>query len=341
MPTAHQITWAKIRVFAAAVAALSILIVLIYLLAGGSVLFQPKSRLYVYIPDAAGLYTGSTVRVNGIVVGKVESVSLSGSSLPDRVVRVALTIESDYLRDIPADSYAQLETATAIGDKYVNITRGRSAAFAQPNAEIPFREQQEFLKTLDVEQFTKQLETISALLDQIEEGKNPTGQLLLSDQLYNQVRTEIGGFEREIRTLRSPRNPVGKMLYTDEGYRRFVEPLMKIDQAIMAIQKTPLLAEDTAYNSLAAQLKELRGSIERFESAPFLQSDELYTSWSRALASFLLSVDQFDVNPLLTTSEMYDNLTGLTTQLRDFLHDFREDPQKFLRVRLFGPKKQN
>jgi phospholipid/cholesterol/gamma-HCH transport system substrate-binding protein len=321
------------------VAAFSILSVLVFLLTGGT-LFESKSALYLYIPDAAGLAAGAAVQVNGIDVGKVESVALSGSNQPDRIVKLTLQIETQYLASIPAGSYAQIETETALGDKYINITRGAGNAPTPPNATIPFRAQPELLKTLDLEQFTKQLRAVSALLDDIEQGKNPTGQLLLTDDLYNRARAELAAFERDIADLRKPGNPIGKWLYTDNDFRRIQERVLAFDRALAAIQSGQnslgkLIASDTDYDQLIKSAGDLRRSIEKLGTAPFLQSEEMYSKANHQLESLIQTVDQINVNPLLTTSEMYDNLNGLATQLRDEVRDFRENPEKYLRIKMF------
>jgi phospholipid/cholesterol/gamma-HCH transport system substrate-binding protein len=339
MPSAHQITWAKFRVFAVAVAGFSILSVLAYLLTGGT-LFEPKSTLYVYLPDATGLGAGSLVRVNGVDVGKVQYVALSGSNQQDRIVQVALQMEEPYLAGIPADSYAQIESDTALGDKYLNITRGASPSPVQPNAELPFHPQAEVFKTQDIIQFTTELRTVDDLLDQIEQQKNPTGQLLLSDQLYNQIREIISGFDKDIHNLRNPKNPIGKLLYTDEDYQRFRQPLLRLDQEIADIQEGrtqlgKLIHDENNYKQLMARLTDLRESIRRVNTNVLLASDETYTQWNRELTSLIETVDQWNENPLLTTSATYDNLTGFLSQLRDTLHEFRENPQKFLRIKIF------
>src|SRR5664280_2925554 len=121
MPSARQVNWAKSRVAAVSVAAGVILAVLAYLLTGGTLL-QERSALYLYIPDATGLGPGAPVRVDGIGVGKVRSVALSGSNDPDRIVKVAITAESDRLAQIPVDSVAQLSADTLVGDMFVDVT---------------------------------------------------------------------------------------------------------------------------------------------------------------------------------------------------------------------------
>ncbi|HJT87264.1 MAG TPA: MCE family protein, partial [Bryobacteraceae bacterium] len=174
MPSATRVMWAKFRATAVTVAALAILSVFIYLLTGGTI-FEEKVQLYLYVPDATGIASGTPVRVNDIDVGKVSSVALSGSNNPDRVIRLALTVQRDYLPDIPVNSYAQISTETAIGDKYVDITRGTSPVQISANATVLYKPQPQLLKTLDLQQFEQQLRMVDALLSDIEQGRNRVG----------------------------------------------------------------------------------------------------------------------------------------------------------------------
>ena len=54
MPSVLQVRWAKFRVATVSTVALLILLVLAYLLTGGTLL-EPKTHLYLYINDATGL----------------------------------------------------------------------------------------------------------------------------------------------------------------------------------------------------------------------------------------------------------------------------------------------
>jgi len=341
MPTARQVSWAKVRTFVVAVAALAILSVLVYLLTGGT-LFEEKSALLLYVPDATGLSTASLVRVNGVDVGKVKSISLSGSPQPNRVVRLALTVERQYMASIPADAFAQISSDTAIGDKFVDIdtTQSKSPAPVEANSELVFKPQQDLLKTLDIPQFTQQLRSVETLLDDLEQGRNSAGQLLQSDALYVKIQQELGDFERQIQRVASRDNPVGSMLYTDQFYRQIREPLLRLDQRLAAIQAGEgqpgkLLEDDAQYVQLRDMLTNLRRPIEAIRDSPFLASDRQFNAWNRGLASLIHGVDDFNLNPLISSSEMYDNLTGLATHFRDMVKEFRQDPRKFLRIKMF------
>src|SRR5271169_6699866 len=138
MPSAQRVSWAKFRVSVVSIVALLILGTIAYLLTGGT-LFEPKSTLYLYLPDATGLLAGLPVRVNGIGVGKVASVDLSGSRDQNRMVKVTMTIERDSLASIAADSTAQVASDTAEGDKYVAITGGARSDHVRPNDEIQYK----------------------------------------------------------------------------------------------------------------------------------------------------------------------------------------------------------
>jgi len=145
MPSARQIHWAKFRVFTVCAAAVLILSILAYLLTGGSLLTE-KATMYLYIPDATGLGPGAPVRVDGIGVGKVRSVAFSGSTEPNRVVKVTMTLERGRLASIPDDSTAQIASETMIGDQFVDISSGNSRHFVSPGGEIALKSSPDLLK---------------------------------------------------------------------------------------------------------------------------------------------------------------------------------------------------
>src|ERR1017187_9370422 len=121
MSATRGVGWAKFRVTAVTVSALAILSVLLILLSGGT-LFQSRVTLYLYVPDATGLAAGADVRVDGIGVGRAASIGLSNSAVPDRAVRLVLSIQRGRLSTITSDSTAELTADNMVGDKFVDIT---------------------------------------------------------------------------------------------------------------------------------------------------------------------------------------------------------------------------
>lgn len=339
MPTARQVTWAKFRVAMAVVAAVAILSVLVYLLTGGTLL-TAKAAVYTYIPDATALSSASPVRVNGVDVGRVQKVGLSGSDEPNRVIQVTMEIEENHLRDIPVDSFVQVSTDNVVGDKYMDITRGRSTTNIRPNAEIVFKAQPELLKTLDLQQFEQRVRTVEAMLDNIEQGKNELGRFVLRDDVYNDLLRWVGDLQSGLRATTRTTDTVGSMIYTDRLYRQVQEPAAELDASLARLEAGEgplgqLLRDDSQYVQLRRMIADLRTSVASLQSNQLLQSDEQYADWNRMLASFIQNVDEIAAGPLLGTSADYESWSGMAKEMRNGLRDFRKDPQKFLRIKLF------
>ena len=339
MPSAERVNWAKFRVLAVAVAALLILGTISYLLTGGTLL-QPKATLYLYLDDATGLQRGSPVRVDGIGVGKVDLVELSGSADPQRVVRVSMKVERDRLASITEDSTAQLTSDTPIGDKFVDITSGTSAQRLVPGAEIRYKGSPELMKSIDLTQFEKQVRSVEKLLDDIEQGRTPLGQFVAGDQFYNELRDKIKGLQDKIHAAGQATSAVGQALTTDAPYRRVMASLQELDQGLAKLQSGQtglgqMLRDTQQYESARAQIGDLRRSIGSIRNAEMMRSADAHEGWIKQVNTIMQTVEEFNASPLLTSSAAYDNFNGMAKELQGSLKEFRENPRKFLRVKIF------
>src|SRR4051794_23019882 len=170
MPSPEQVNWAKFRASSVILAGLLILGTLALLLLGGTFM-QPKSTIYLYLPDATGVAPGSPVRVDGIGVGKVTLVELSNSNQPDRVVRVVMSIETERLVSITSDSTAETSSDTLIGDKFIDVTSGTSPTHLNAGGELKYKGGAGMMERLDIAQFQQRLREIEVLLEDIEAGR--------------------------------------------------------------------------------------------------------------------------------------------------------------------------
>jgi phospholipid/cholesterol/gamma-HCH transport system substrate-binding protein len=338
MPEVQQVEWARFRVAVVAVVALAILGTLLYLLTGGT-MFKERATLYLYVPDATGIGPGSPVEVDGINVGKVSAVRLSGSPDPNRVVRVSIAVDRQVLQSIPAESFAQLSVSSPVGDKYVDIT-SHGTGVRQPNSEITYREQPDIFKTLDLIGLEQQLRDIDKLLTDIETGRSPLGQFVQGTQMYDDLRKRFTQIESDVRAAANTGSNVGKVLYSDEMYQRIRAPIQALDQTLGKIEsgQGPMgqMLRDTAqYEQVRSMLVGLRQNLESLRTGSLVQSDELYNGWNRAVASMIQAVDQVNANPLIRTSEAFDNLNGFAADTAKSLRDFRQNPKKYLRMKVF------
>jgi phospholipid/cholesterol/gamma-HCH transport system substrate-binding protein len=337
MRSRERVKWAQLRVFAISAVALLILGTLLYLVTGG-MLFAEKASLFLFIPDATGLTESSPVRVNGIDVGRVDRVALSGSRDPKRVVRVTLTVERKSLSMIPVGSYAELGTDTPVGDKFVDVTsRGRGTT--PPNSELPYQEPSDLFKTLDFAQFEARLRQMDGILTEIESGRGRVGQFVTGTNIYDSVRRELGKIEKAVRAASSATGEFGQQVYTDRLYRRLLAPLTEFDQSLARLQSGQgagaWLRDSGSHDKLLASVKGVRESISGIRMSPFVQSDALYESVNRWTVSMTRTVDDLNAGSLFAAPQTYESLTGKAKELEATMKDFRENPRKYLRLKIF------
>ena len=127
----------RLKVGLLALAALAILVIVIVLITGDTPLFASYSTVYTYMNDATGLTDGAPATLNGITIGTVSKVELSGLSDPQHIVKVALSIEDRFMRSIPDDSKTELTAPNLLGTKFVNINKGQSRTPVKPNGTLP------------------------------------------------------------------------------------------------------------------------------------------------------------------------------------------------------------
>ena len=338
MPEVLHVQWARVRVSVVVAVALTILGTLLYLLTGGT-MFKEKSTLYLYVPDATGIGPDSPAEVDGITVGKVTNVRLSGSTDPNRVVRVAISVERSVLQSIPAESFAQLSVASPVGDKFVDIT-SHGSGIRLPNTEITFRAEPDIFKTLDLTGLEQQLRDVDRILDDLETGRSPLGQFVQGRQMYDDLRKRFSQMEADVRKAASTTSNVGQALYTDKVYQRLRAPIQSLDLALAKLQSGQdsmgrMLRSTEDYENARAMIVDIRRGVDGIRSSAFFQSDEMYTGWNRTVTSLIQAVDTVNANPMFATSQVYDNLNGAAAELQKGLREFRQDPKKYLRLKVF------
>ena len=131
-----KVRWSQLKVGVVGLTAFLILSLLIFLLTSSKNPFQRTATLHVYLDDASGITDSTPVRLNGITIGSVDKVSLSNSGDPKRTVEFDLQVQESYLPEIPVDSVAGITASNLLGDKFINITKGRAPRHVQDGGEI-------------------------------------------------------------------------------------------------------------------------------------------------------------------------------------------------------------
>jgi phospholipid/cholesterol/gamma-HCH transport system substrate-binding protein len=112
----------QIRIGVFILAGLGVFLAIIYLLGAQARYFERKYDLIAEFTEVGGLIEGATVRLAGVQIGRVTSVTLPPE--PGGKVRVTLTIARRFSDRIRRDSEARIVTQGLLGDKLVEITVG-------------------------------------------------------------------------------------------------------------------------------------------------------------------------------------------------------------------------
>lgn len=359
MAVSTKTKWSQLKVGLMALAAMAILAFLIFLMSGVRGFFQPKSTVYTYLSDSAAIAEGADVRLNGILIGKVSKVELSGMADPNRVVRVTMQIDDRFMNAIPVDSQAGLSAANLLGVKFINIKRGRGAQTIMPGSEIPSQEsaaledlfQQGSTTLAAAESILKRLD---AIVSEIELGKGNIGKFLVDETLYKNFVAITEQFQKLMAditdTINSNDNSVGKLL-NDNGalyddvrgsvarINTLVDDIDHGQGTIAKMIQDPALFDQV--RELLADTRKILTGIENGEGTlgKLVKSDELHEQIRGTIGRVDTLLDKMNngqgtIAQLLNNPQLYESIDGTTREMQGLLKDFRANPKKFLRIKL-------
>ncbi len=354
MPTAQKVSWAKLKVGLLAIGAMVILGVLIFYLTGTTKLFSKEVDVYTYMDDAAAIAKGSPVRLNGILIGKIDDVQLSGEKNPRRIVKIAMRLEADKLALIPVDSVAAISAENLLGSKFINIKKGQSSTTIQPGAEVPSLDTREFDELVQqgyqvLSSLQVIVKRIDAIVSLVEVGKGSIGKLLVDEELYNKVLAIVNEGQKITAALNTNKGTIGRLLNDDAMYNDVRTSLARVDSLLQDLQQGKgtagkLLRDEALYEDTRKSMAEVRKTLEDLNAGKgtagrLLKSDELANELKTTLDKVDLTIDKVNsgqgtIGQLLVNQQLYDNLNGATRELHELFKDFRSNPKKFLHVKL-------
>jgi phospholipid/cholesterol/gamma-HCH transport system substrate-binding protein len=148
-----------------------------------------------------------------------------------------------------------------------------------------------------------------------------------------------------LHTFLNPQGNLGKAVYSLDMYNQIHNSVLSVDKTLTSIQngegvRGQLFASDDQYNQFLRQLADLRASLAAANSSPLLQDDASYLRITRLLASTdsmiaSLNAGEGRAGRLLTNQQLYESLNGALRNMEALLRDFRGNPQKYLRIKVF------
>lgn len=361
MPQRTRAKWAELRVGVLAMAALALLAYLIFLITGTNGFFQSTAKVYTYMADSSDLAAGAPVRLNGIVVGKVSDVSLSGSDNLNRIIKITMDVDTKYLKDIPVDSKAGMAAGNLLGTKYINITRGTSPQHIEAGGEIPsvsspeltdlFQQGNNALAALqDI------IKKADALLTQVENGQGTIGKFLVDPTLYDKAVAATNQAQKLLAALNSNKGTIPRLINDDTLYDDLRGTLSRVNTMMDGLEQGQgtlgmIIKDPALYNQSLATIADLRKAMAGVQQTidtinsgqgtigALLKNGDLHNELSTSLKNLNTLLDKINngrgtVGMLINDPSLYESLSGTSDEMHSLLKDFRANPKKFLSIKL-------
>jgi phospholipid/cholesterol/gamma-HCH transport system substrate-binding protein len=354
MAIQNRATWARLKVGILAIFAMTILAVLVFLITGQTNIFEHQVMIYTYMADAAALTTGAPVNLDGIPIGKVQTIRLSGSKDPMRLVRIDMELPEHTLKDIPNDSLASISAANVLGTKYINIKSGKGTTAVGPDQELPS------VNTGEIQDLVQQgfgvlnslqdtVQRVDKIVGLVESGKGSIGKLLVDETLYNNLLAILAQVKGLADTLNSDKGTLGVLLNDRELYDNFRATLNRVDTMLRQLQDGQgtagkFLKDPALYNEIQDTVKGVHLLVDNLNAGKgtagqLLTSEDLSNQMKATIGKIDSIIDKVNsgqgtIGQLLVNQQLYDNLNGATREMHLLMQDFRANPKKFLRIKL-------
>jgi phospholipid/cholesterol/gamma-HCH transport system substrate-binding protein len=356
LPSQKQLKWSQLRVGITVIIASLTLGFLLFLMSGTSGFFTPRITLKSYFDNAQGLRQGAPVRLSGVDVGNVTNIRI----VPDKdkqltPVEVTMKLSTKYSYGMRRDSVTSLETAGVLGETFLDIDSSQAVgSLVQDGDTLPTQVHPDFNQVVKASQST--LQNMDALLkraDRIlafaESGKGSIGKLIYDPTLYNRFSDTVADFQKIVAQVGNGEGSLGRLISRNDAYEKFIATLDKMNGVIDDLQqgkgtagkflKDPSLynnANDTIANvkKLTEDINAGKGTIGKLTKDEELAKklDTTITKLSQLTTE--LEAGQGTVGKLFKDESLYNNANQMLVETRDLLKAVRENPKKYLSIKL-------
>ena len=183
---AKKLTGAKLGLFL--FLGSTLLVIGIFVLGNKEALFKPTFTVKAYFQKVEGLRDGAPVRLSGVDVGAVKSITIVGEKASS--IEVSMRLLSDVRKFIKTDTEAGIETEGLVGYKFISLNIKESDA--EPvldGGTILAKEPVSFADVIEETQgimaYTKDMtKNLSEIVAKINAGEGTLGKILNDEELY-------------------------------------------------------------------------------------------------------------------------------------------------------------
>jgi phospholipid/cholesterol/gamma-HCH transport system substrate-binding protein len=342
-PTAGQ----QLRVLAVLVSAtlLTAFLMLLFVGGGGDLLAR-RTTITTYMPDATGVGGESIVRLGGIPIGKVSRFALSGRLDRQNAVSVEMRVVTRYLKNIPEDSQANIGTDTLVGYPFIDISPGKSRVSLKEHGFLRSEPaQQADIRADQLRAISTTFKQIDDLLATVISHDTEIGKFVNGSEVYDYLETRVGNFDRGLHSFITPQSPVGQAFYSAQAYDDIRRVILDADKALASIQSGEgaaghLFLSNEQYDAALRTLTDLHAALGDLNAGKgafgaLLHDDQSYENVRAQLARIDAQLAPLNTAELLHSPQLYESLNGALRELDALLRDYRRNPKKFVRYKIF------
>jgi phospholipid/cholesterol/gamma-HCH transport system substrate-binding protein len=325
-------------------------------MSGTTGLFSHRILLNSYFDNASGLRVGAPVRLSGVDIGNVIGIRVvSDRDKQLTPVEVTMKVSTKYGFNLRRDSVTSLDTAGVLGETYLDIDSSEAIGPPAQNGDtLPTHVHPDFNEVVRSSEST--LQNMDALLkraDRIlafaESGKGSLGKLIYDPQLYDRLSQTVKEFQGIVDEIAKGQGSLGHLINSNDAYTKFLGTLDKINAVADDLQagkgtagkflKDPSLynnANDTITNlkKVSEDISAGKGTLGELTRDQEL-ADKLKSTVSKLEAiTSELQAGQGTMGKLLKDPTLYDNTNRVTLEGQQFMKAFRENPKKYLSIKL-------
>lgn len=267
----------------------------------------------LFITDIKGLSEGNMLAISGKKIGVVKRMDFA-ERLDSSGVIVTLDVVHEFFYLITKDSKATIRSLGVLGDKYIDITLGRSEEKLEEDGYL------EVVAEPGLEELTASaIETMNTIQDisvKINRGEGTIGKLVTSNELNEKLMKAAANVEAMTNALTHGSGLAARVI-NDQPLAEHVSSLI------------------TDLSEVAASLKAGKGTLGRL-----IVDESLYSALSsvirRSDSLFArLNDPRSSLGRLTADDELYRHIDRNILSLDSLLTDFKLHPDRYVKVSVF------
>ncbi|GAA4055305.1 MlaD family protein [Flavobacterium chungnamense] len=275
----------------------------------GRDLFTNYKNLYVEYDNVEGLTVSSPVTINGLVVGKVNSVVINNET---GKIKVEMQINSDF--PIKKTSVAEIYAPSPIGGKQIAILptkEGQDAVdgdFLISSSKLGLTD--ELAKQIEPlkDKITKLLDNANVMLENVNQ--------VLDAKSKENLRNSLANLNETLAQFKDASKEVNEMLAQNKS--KISVTLTNVEKASANFSK---VSDSLAKANIGQTVKNLEKTLANVDK---MMGD--------------MQAGKGTMGKLMKDDAMYNNFTKTSKELELLLQDLRLNPTRYVNVSLFGKK---